>query len=85
MFSGSQAATNPIPSPLRYLLLIYTKTVDRVIGALKLATETRDSKYYSPLSICARKVLTLTGINELKIVIFHVILSHCFSMYYNNY
>ena len=35
-----------------------------------LAAETRDSKCYSPPSICARKLQSLTGINELKTIIF---------------
>ena len=37
--------------------------MDRVVGALRLATET-------PPSISARKLLSLTGINELNIVVF---------------
>ena len=35
-----------------------------------MAAERRDSKCYSNPSICARKLLSLTEINELKIIIF---------------
>ena len=53
-----------------YKKLVYTKTEDSVVGALWLVTEARDIKCYSPPSICARKLLSLIGINESKIIIF---------------
>ena len=41
---------------LSCLNLVYTKTADSVVGVLWLATKTRESKCYSPSSICAQKL-----------------------------
>ena len=44
--------------------------MNSVVGALSLATKTRDSKCYSPSSICEQNLISMTGINELKKIIF---------------
>ena len=54
---------------INYYYLVYTKTVDSVI-TLWLATESLDSKWYSPPIICLRNLLSLRAIKELKIIIF---------------
>ena len=51
--------------------LVHTEIVDSIVCSLCLAIETQDSKCYSP-SICEQKLLCLTGINELKIIIFEI-------------